>query len=322
MAAVGMVMIVAGVYPLATAAEELHLLSSWSPAYVGRPEIVGHYVDLLQRHAEGEMAVRVAGPETIPPFEQLEPVAAGLFDILFTHGAYHVGETGVGVALGAVKAGPELRRTSGLWAMIDMHYRAHGLKLLSLPTSARGYHLLLKDALGASCDLVGRKIRGSPVYHGLIRSLGATPVVLPAGEIYSALEKQVIDGAAWPAAGSLPFRWYEVTRYYSRPTFGATTHLLLINLERFQAMGAVQQGLLLKAGELLERDVHTRFDELVAIEESAFNEHGLQQTHFCDQSLTQLEKSWADGAWALGIEKSGDSVRRLQALARETGLAD
>ena len=301
-------------------AEEFHLLSSWSPAYVGHAEIAGRFVDQLRCSSNGDITVRITGPEAIPPFEQLQPAAAGLVDILFTHGAYHIGESGIGMALNAIEGDPQALRTSGIWQAVDEHYRTLGLKLLALPSSARGYHMLLKDEIGADCDLTGRKIRGSPAYLGLIQSLRATPVVLPAGEVYAALEKHVVDGAAWPAAGSLPFRWYEVTAHYLRPTFGATTHQLFINLQRFEDLGAAQQHLLLREGEILERDVQKRFHELVTIEEEAFKKFGLTPTQLCGEPLAQLPRYWSDGSWSMAIAKSPVMAERLHKLAVAAGL--
>jgi TRAP-type mannitol/chloroaromatic compound transport system substrate-binding protein len=301
-------------------ADEFRLLSSWSQAYVGHAEIAGRFVKHVMHQSDGGITVRITGPEAIPPFEQLEPAVAGLFDILFTHGAYHLGESGVATALNAIEADPQTLRASGIWKAVDDHYQTLGLKLLALPSSARGYHMLLKDQIGANCDLAGRKIRSSPVYLRLIRSLGATPVVLPAGEVYSALEKQVVDGTAWPAAGSLPFRWYEVTAHYLRPTFGATTHLLLMNRRRFESLDPSRQRLLLAAGEILEREVRERFDQLVTIEEQAFKDFGLTATSPCGEPLARLEQYWSDGIWAMAIEKSGIEAESLYKLAKDAGL--
>ena len=303
-------------------AEEFHLLSSWSPAYVGHAEIAGRFADQLRRSSKGKITVRITGPEAIPPFEQLQPAAAGLVDLLFTHGAYHTGESGIGMALNAMTGEPQALRASGIWQAVDEHYRTLGLKLLALPSSARGYHILLKDKIGADCDLTGRKIRGSPAYLGLIRSLGATPVVLPAGEVYAALEKHVVDGAAWPAAGSLPFRWYEVTAHYLRPTFGATTHQLFINLKRFEGLSSADQQLLLREGEILERDVQVRFHELVTLEEEAFKKFGLTATQLCGEPLAQLSRYLSDGSWSMAIAKTPVMAERLYKLAVAAGMTE
>ena len=47
------------------------------------------------------------------------------------------------------------------------------------PSSNQGYHIFLKEPLSANNDFKGRKIRGTQSYHGVIRLLGGSPVVLP-----------------------------------------------------------------------------------------------------------------------------------------------
>lgn len=305
---------------LATEKIELRLLSSWSPAYIARPEVAGRFIEQVARSTNGRINISVLGPGAIPPFEQLEPVAAGLVELLFTHGAYHLGETGIGMALDAIDPDPLVRRDTGLWEKVASHYASLGLMLLSLPTSPQGYHMLLRDPITTECDLRGRKIRGSPVYHGLLAALGAVPVVLPAGEIYAALEKKVIDGAAWPAAGSLPFRWYEVTNYFMRPTFGATTHLILMNLQRYKALPTDLQQILLDEGNALERHTFERFAGLVGQEAIAFIKHGLQATELCGTARQQLNAYWADGVWSLVELKDGYKGTELRELAEKSGI--
>ena len=79
---------------------------------------------------------------------------------------------------------------------LDRHYQKLGLKVVAVAISAtKGYHIVLRAPVGPSGDLQGRKIRGTPSYHTVIGMLGASPVVLPGGEVYSALEKGVEE--AW-----------------------------------------------------------------------------------------------------------------------------
>jgi TRAP-type mannitol/chloroaromatic compound transport system substrate-binding protein len=199
----------------------------------------------------------MSGPETVPPFEQLQPVATGVFQMLFTHAIYHYGTTGLAVGLDAVRGDLEARRKSGMVEAIDKHYQKLGLKLVAVPISAtKGYHMVLRAPVGASGDLQGRKIRGTPSYHTVIGMLGASPVVLPGGEVYSALEKGVVDGAAWPASGVLGMRWYEVAKYMLRPSFGLAHYLFLMNLNAWNRLTDAERNILLaegrKAGDLVQ----------------------------------------------------------------------
>ena len=296
------------------------MLSSWTPAYIGVAEMAERYAGYVSATSGGALNIDLTGPEAVPPFEQLQPVAVGLFDLLFTHGAYHFGTTGVGMAMDAVRGNPAKRRESGIWNLVDAHYRTFGFKLLALPTSNAGYHFLLREAVGPRCNLSGRKLRGTPVYHGLLDALDASAVVLPPGEVYSALEKNVIDGAGWPATGGLDFKWYEVSSHFLRPTFGTVTHLLLMNIDAWNQLPKAAQTLLLEQGQRLEEESLERFDLLAQKEEAALSKFGLAKTELCGDALNKLAQHWADGVWRLTTKKSGAAVRSLHEAAIGAGL--
>ena len=206
----------------AASAETLTMLSSWDESYNAVPVFAQGFAERLEEKSDGAIEVQIRGPETVPPFEQLQPVSAGLFDMLFTHGAYHLGETAMAFGMDAVADDPEARRESGIYDLIDQHYAKRNLKLIGVFSAASGYHILLRDPIGEDGALEGRKIRASGTYHDLVTELGGSVVTLPASEIYSSLERGVVDGAAWPVFGAMDYKWYEVADYMTRPTFGVT----------------------------------------------------------------------------------------------------
>src|SRR5436190_767043 len=91
--------------------------------------------------------------------------------------------------------------------------------------------IILRQPVGPSGDLQGRKIRGTVTYAGVFNLLGASPVVLAPADIYTSLEKGVVDGAGWPVLGVLDYRWYEVAKYIVRPTFGMLTYPIFMNMD-------------------------------------------------------------------------------------------
>ncbi len=64
------------------------------------------------------------------------------------------------------------------------------------------YSLYTKKPITSIDDLKGKRFRTSPVYVPFIKALGAEAVIMPAGEIYTAIERGVIDGVAWPKVES------------------------------------------------------------------------------------------------------------------------
>src|SRR5258708_30096580 len=149
------------------------------------------------------------------------------------------------VGMEAVRGDLEARRKSGMVEALDKSYQKLGLKVVAVAISAtKGYHIVLRAPVGPTGDLQGRKIRGTPSYHSVINLLGAAPVVLPGGEVYSALEKGVVDGAAWPASGILGMRWYEVAKDMRPPSFGLSHYLFLMHLNAWNQLSDAHRDIL------------------------------------------------------------------------------
>jgi TRAP-type C4-dicarboxylate transport system substrate-binding protein len=277
----------------------------------------------VEEATKGGIKFVIAGPETVPPFEQLQPVASGVFQMLFTHGVYHYGTTGLATALDAVKGELDARRKAGISDAIDKHYQKLGLKLVALPISAtRGYHIILRAPVTAGGDLQGRKIRGTPSYHPVFQMLGAAAVVLPGSEVYSALEKGVVDGAAWPASGVLGTRWYEVAKYMLRPGFGVNHYLFLANLAAWNKLSEVERKTMLDEGRKIEDAWYKEYDRMVEEEEKALIGKGMQITQMGEAQKAKLGAAWAEGLWGLAEKKSGKEAQDLRQMLKSKGLTD
>jgi TRAP-type C4-dicarboxylate transport system substrate-binding protein len=304
-------------------AADLRFLSSWDKTNPAVGTIAEAFTKGVEGATKGSVKFIISGPETVPPFEQLQPASTGVFQMLFTHGIYHYGTTGMAVGMDAVRGSLEERRKSGLFDAIDKHYRKHGLKLVGLPISAtKGYHIVLRAPVSAAGDLQGRKIRGTPSYHNVIGMLGASPVVLPGGEVYSALEKGVVDGAAWPASGVLAMRWYEVAKYMLRPSFGLNHYLLLVNLNAWNRLTDAERNIMLAEGRKVEDIWFKEYDRMVQEEEAELIKRGMQITEMGSQQKTKLQAAWASAQWDLVEKKNGQEGKDLRELLKKAGLTD
>jgi|TARA_R100001143_G_scaffold63265_1_gene69233 TRAP-type C4-dicarboxylate transport system substrate-binding protein len=301
-------------------AKDLTLLSSWDDNYNAVPVFVGQFVEKLKEKSNGDLNVQVRGPETVPPFEQLQPVAGGLFDMLFTHGAYHLGETGMAFGLDAVKDDPIARRESGIYELIDKHYQSRGLKLIGVFSSASGYHFLLRQPIGEDGALKGRKIRASATYHDMVQELQGAVVTLPPSEIYSSLERGVVDGAAWPVFGAMEYRWYEVSDYMTRPTFGVTNQVMLMNLDTWNGLSKQQQDTVMEVARELEVSGRQVFADLWAKEDAAMQEAGLEITQFGPDVAPKVDAMFAEGVWKQVRNRAGADGEAFHKLAVEKGL--
>lgn len=303
-------------------AADLRLLSSFNSTQKPTFAVLEQYLANVKEIGGDSIKITVNGPEVVPIFEQLQPVSSGVFDMLYTHPVFHAGEGGLALTVDAIDIDPVARREAGIWAFVDKFYQEkHGLKMLAMmSTSDTGYHLFTKEPLSEKGDLQGRKVRGTPTYHGVIKALGAEPVVLPGSEIYSALQKGVVDGAGWPAAGMVSMKHYEVASYRLRPTFGVATQPVFINLKAWEGLDEKAQAVLLEAGKKTELEMPAIGGQIQAEEDAALDKLGVKIQQLPPATAEKVKDAFMDSIWALGNDCCGDAAAQLRALALKAGM--
>lgn len=303
------------------AANEYKLLVSWAAGSV--PTVEAYLATakaFLEEHAKGEITFRRFGPEVVPPFEQLQPVSSGSFDMLYTHPAYHGGATGIGMMLDTVKNDPAKRRSTGVYDWIDNYYqKAHHVKVVAMPSGSH-FQFLLREPIGPSGDLEGRKIRSNPAYDAIIEEFGGSPVTLPVPQIFPALQKGLVDGTAFPIHSMVSRKFFQVAKYMARPAFGHSSNLWLVNLDTWNKMSAKDQNLLLQAGRAIEDSAAVLSLKIQLEDEQAMIQHGGTYTFLNLKKAAKIEQLYNEGIWGRGIKVSGDKAKELIALLKEKDM--
>lgn len=96
-------------------------------------------------------------------------------------------------------------------------------------------------------DLKGLKFRIGGLGGTILAKLGVVPQQIPGGEIYSALERGVIDAAEWIGPhDDEKLGLHKVARYYYSPGWweGSAQITLLVNLKAWEALSKTQQEIL------------------------------------------------------------------------------
>ena len=319
--------------PLGSAnAASVKLLTSWNknlwPSYaplelyvknvakIGGGEFKGNHT------TGGQVQIKISGTEVVPPFEQLQPVVAGVFDMLYSHGVYHMGSKGISLVLDTIDMDPMKRREVGIHDYIDKYYQKHNnIKLVAILTAGfSGYHMFLKEPPGPDGMIKGRKIRGTASYHGVIRALGGSPVVLPGAQVYSALEKGVVDGACWPAAGMLAMKHYEVAKFRIRPTFGTTNEIVLMNLSKWRKLKDADRKVLHAAAVRTELEAPWFAEEIQIQEDRQLTKLGVKKLDLPADKAALIKKAWSSSLWEFARKCCGDGADGLRELALKHGM--
>jgi|AntAceMinimDraft_12_1070368.scaffolds.fasta_scaffold24663_3 TRAP-type C4-dicarboxylate transport system substrate-binding protein len=281
------------------------------------------FIESVTEATGGEIDIVYNGPEVVPGNEQFQPVQAGAFHFLYTHPVYFNGITSVGVSIDATAPDPEARRSSGYFNLLDDHFGTLGMKLVAIvPTGTHGYQFILDKPLGEAPSLQGRKIRGNPTYQPVIEGFGGTVVAMPFTEVYTSLDRGVIDGASWGASGVVTQKWSEVAGYMARPTFGSSSAIILMNKDAFDSMSPELQGMLLEEGRKMELSTPPIIDALVDTEWAQLKAEGMQDTFFPLEEQERLQAIFRSGVWATASKTNPELVQKLRDLAVAAGISD
>lgn len=304
-------------------ATEYRMLVSWDQNYPGYKSLILPFVKEVEEATKGGMKFKISGPETVPSFEQLQPTGSGVFHFLFTHGAYHFGTTPVATAIEAIQTDQKTWRAAGIKDFTDKHYQQFGVKLFGLAVSPPNiaYNIILRQPVKPSGDLQGMKIRMSPSYEGVVKMLGASPVVLPPAEVYTGLDKGLVDGAAWPSFGAYNYRWYEVAKHIMKPTFGVGTQLFFMNLATWNKLTDDERKILNAAVEKLEDTYYVEYARMVDEEDKLLMGKGMTISEVGPAQKAKIQGAWEQGLWDMSIKKNAKDTEALRQLAISKGLS-
>jgi len=313
--------VILAIASLPVAAQEFRLLSSWDTNYAYNPYMLEPFIEGVQTASNGKMKFSVSGPETVPAFEQLEPVSAGVFQFLFTHGSYHFGTTPALTLVEGFEADLTKVRESGLFDVLDKHYQKQNLKLVMLMVSPVGtYHMVLRNPVNAQGDLAGRRIRGVATYTGVIDMLNGVTTVLPVSDVYTSIEKGLIDGTAWPIIGALDYRWVEVAKYLLRPGFGVNYEPLFMNLDAWEALSKEDQEILSNVARRVEKAWSENATEVWSKEEKAMIAQGAEISEMGSSQQEKLQQAWSEGLIKQAKSKDAKLTEELVEFARSNGM--
>lgn len=299
---------------------QFRMLSAWAPNFIFTVGAANSFIDNLDSISGGDMKVSLFGPDVVPTFEQLQPVQAGIFDLAYTYSAYHSGTTPLAIGMDATIGDPTKRREAGLFDFLDKEYNKLGLKLLSYPPLTP-YQFVVRDALtGNKPSLEGLKLRSLPSLQNLIMQLGGSPVTMAGGEIYTSLQRGVIDGAPWTQVGIKDFKLNEVANYIVTPHFGYVSTMILMNLKKYNKLSDQQKAWIAEAGVKTEQDSLNFFNNLIAEETAYLLNAGMEKTAMHPDDAANIEKYWNDGLWKMAKSTTGATGQAFYDLAVKTGM--
>lgn len=269
-------------------------------------------------NAEGKGVVQInyvgGGGKVMNPFELGNAIRSGVVDIGNLPGAFYTNLMPEADALKMVEASLRDLRPGPAWDFIDqLHREKANAFFLGRQKSKVPFHLYLNKKID-KMDLTGLKIRTTPIYRAFFASMGASLLRTAPGEVFTALERGVVDGYGWPIQGIFDLGWHEATKYRVDPGFYAAAVEILVNLDKWNGLDDRQKAVLLGAATWMEEVGDAEDLESNDKEDQRQRDFGIEVIEFSgDIGRAYLERAQVS-AWDAIIKANPETGPKLREL--------
>jgi TRAP-type C4-dicarboxylate transport system substrate-binding protein len=193
----------------------------------------------------------IGGPKAIPTFEQGNALRSGVVDMSNTTTSFVAGIVPEGLAINYTNQNMAEMRKNGAIDYLNKIMMEKGLYYYARTGEGVQYYIYSNKRIDKA-DLTGLKLRIAPIYRDFFQKLGANVVQIAPGEVYTALERGVVDGYGWPLLGIFDLGWHEKTKFRIEPGFYAIELGVIFSANTWRKLNPAQRAFLEKQAVWLE----------------------------------------------------------------------
>ncbi len=267
---------------------------------------------------EGKGLVRinyVGGPKAIPTFELANALRGGVVDLANTTTSFTTGVVPEGMVLNYTNLTMAEMRRNGVLEYLNKLFLEKGLYYYARTGEGTPYYIYSNKKI-EKANLTAIKLRVAPIYREFFQKLGGTAIQIAPGEVYTALERGVVDGYGWPLIGIFDLGWHERTKYRLEPGFYAIELGVIFNANTWRKLTPQQRQFLEKQAAWLESLNAEMATKDAPAEVKRQQDAGIQVIRLDDAEAKVFLKTAYDSAWNAIVAASpvhGPKLREMMA---------
>jgi len=283
------------------------LVTSWPKNFPGLGTAPERFARIVKDMSKGRLDIRVYGAgELVPALEVFDAVSGGAAEMGHSGPYYWKGKSPATQFFTAIPFGMNAQEING-W----IHYGG-GLELWQelyaefnlIPFSGGNTGVQMagwfNKEINSLEDIKGLKMRIPGLGGEVFKKLGGIPVMLPGGELFTALQTGTIDATEWVGPyNDLAFGLYKAAKYYYYPGWHEPGSMLefTINKDKFNSLPEDLQAIITHAARAVNQDM---LDEYTARNNTALktlvNEHKVELRQLPDDVLRKLRDTATEAA--------------------------
>jgi TRAP-type mannitol/chloroaromatic compound transport system substrate-binding protein len=280
---------------------EWRMATTWPPNFPGLGTGASELARMIESCSGGRLKIKVYGAnELVPAFEVFDAVSGGTAEM--GHGAayYWKGKIPCASFFAAVPFGLTVTEMNGWFYFgggLELWQEAYApFGVIPRPGGNSGTQMggWFRREINSLDDLKGLKMRIPGIAGEVLERAGGTPVTLPGGEIFTALETGAIDATEWIGPyNDMAFGLYKAAKYYYYPGWHEPGTCLeaIINQKAFEGLPADLQEIVLTCchavNERMNAEFMARNSEAL---QTLINEHGVILKKFPDAVMKKLRE--------------------------------
>jgi len=273
------------------------------------------FVEKVNKDGKGVVQINyIGGPRAMPPFEVGNAVRTRVVDMANVTGAFYSNLLPESDAFKLLGKPMSEQRKNGTWEYVNqLHNQRLNAYYLARQFHNVPFHIYLNKKID-KLDFSGLKIRVTPVYRDIVQALGGAPINTAPGEVYTALERGVVDGYGWPVSGIFDLGWDKVTKYRLEPGFYTVEVNVLVNQDAWKGLNDAQRKVLSDAALWLEGlDAENVAQNTAERERQA--KAGIEPIDFGPAESQKFIQRANDVAWETVIKRNPEVGAKLRQLA-------
>ncbi|NKN32821.1 TRAP transporter substrate-binding protein [Marichromatium bheemlicum] len=309
------------------------MVTTWPKNFPGLGTGANKLAELIGEMSGGRIAVRVYGAgELVPAFEVFDAVSRGTAELGHGSAYYWKGKSEAAQFFSTVPFGMTAQEMNAwiyygggleLWREL---YAQFGL--VPAPAGNSGVQMAgwFNKEINSVDDLKGLKMRIPGLGGEVLARAGGTPVNLPGGELFTALQNGTIDATEWVGPyNDLAFGLYKAARYYYYPGWHEPGTIMeaMVNREALESLPKDLQAIVMNAFKVINQDMLAEYTARNPIAlQTLVDEHAVELRRLPDDVITRL-RGLADEVVAEIAERDAfsakvyTSYRKFLAQARE-----
>lgn len=300
-------------------AAEAHLKAGYFAPAGSKSPVRGAFEMFVNKvNEDGKGLVQITqkiGPDAIPGFQLGNAVKNGLIDIAGLPPSY-AGNLVPGIeALSTVTVDLAEQRKNGAYEMIDGLFKKHmNAHLLGQYGYGAEFYLFLNKKISKVADIKGMRLRTSDTYKAALDAFEAQTIRTKRGEIYTALERGVIDGYPQLPGNVKSNGWHEVTKYVVKPGFYNVSIVFVIGLNSWNKLDDKQKAFLNEVGRYVDTKINEWFVKEAQKSADALTQLGVKTIDLPKDEAEKFRRLAYDAKWKTVEQKAPEYGSELKAL--------